>query len=98
MPYLKDKGKNFEAGFLVPDNLAHFKFAGYSRFRFVGQEGNDGKLCDVYEVKIQNHEKKPGYLYADAADYDLIEIDMSLSGNQGFNSFRFKLINKSKMT
>jgi hypothetical protein len=98
LPYLKKKGTDFEAGFLAPDNLARFKFAGYSRFRFTGQEEHDGKFCDVYEVKIQNHEKKPGHLYADAVNYDLVEINMSLPDNPGFNSFQFKLITKGKMT
>lgn len=107
IPYLKDKQKDFEAGFICPtysviDQLIkgniNTVYSGKTHFMYIGQENYNNCLCNIYKVEVEGFENKLGKIYIDANNYDLIEINMRLSDNPSYNSFKFILIDKKQIS
>ncbi len=98
IPYLKEKHTSFNAGFISPDNSTDIQYQGNTSFEYTGQSVYKDVLCDVFTVVVQGLEDKKGMLYVDADNSDVIEINMELPNNPGFNSFLFSLQSKAQMT
>jgi hypothetical protein len=98
IPYLKEKCKNFEIGIIAPDNFAKFHFVGKTDFLYMGKANKNDIVCDLYKVVVENHKGKKGFLYINAENYDLVEIDMELPNNQMYKSFKMVLKGKEYMS
>lgn len=98
IPYLKEKHSSFYAGFVTPDNSMKIQYQGKTKYIFTGQKMYRNVLCDVFDVVVQDLEDKEGKIYIDSEKYDVIEINMELSDNPLYDSFKFTLQEKKQMT
>ncbi len=98
VPYLKKKHTNFCAGFVSLNNTMKVPYQGITKYNYMGQQVQNGTLCDVFDVIVYNLEDKEGKIFINSKNYDVVEINMELPDNPCFDSFKFTLLDKQQFT
>lgn len=103
LPFLKENNKDFEFGFT---NIKRNSILGPIDVLYLGKvtcgfKGNivkNNQKLNIFDIKLQNFENLDGKIYINSSNNDVIEINTKLCGNPFFDSFKFKLIEKNKIS
>ena len=96
--HIADKKTRFETGVIVPNSQLKMIYAGKCSFEYRGIENFKGYDCYKYEISGEAFNEKSGNLFADSNTGIIIEINMPLRNNPGYNSFLFTLVDKFNFT
>ena len=103
IPFLKENDKDFAFGLtnikrksiLGPVDILYL---GKVSCTFEKQIVENGQNLNVFDIKLQNFEDLDGKIFINSQNNDVVEINTKLCGNPFFDSFKFKLIEKYKIS
>ena len=96
--HLIDKESTFDIGVTVPDSQMKLLYAGKTRIKYIENRNYHEIDCRYYEISGEAFSTQTGSLYMDSTDGELVEISMPVRNNGMFNSFKYSLLDKTKMT
>ena len=103
IPFLKENDKSFEFGLT---NIKRNSILGPIEILYLGKVSckfeekivKNSQNLNVFDIKLQNFEHLDGKIFLNSENNDIVEINTKLCGNPFFDSFKFKLVEKYKIS